>query len=323
MDLITQLGPLALASRLRRLSERLSRDASRIYQDHKIEFEAPWFPVMYLLGQRSPMAVTSIARALGITHPAVNQLAQAMAGKDLVVAARDAEDDRRRLLSLSAKGRRMLSALEPIWAEIEAATRELIAGRGTDVLAALSGMERDLDRQPMYQRVAARLKQRQYEAVEIVAYRPAYKRFFRDLNYEWLNEHFSVEAVDERILSDPNRQIIKPGGDILFARVGREIVGTVALVRVDRRTFELAKMAVTERFRGRQIGRRLAEAAIGKAREKKAKTVILHTSPKLEAAVGLYSKLGFASAPPGPATAEYRRCTIAMKLDLTKKRAIP
>jgi len=320
MDLITQLGSLALASRLRRLGERLSRDASRIYLDHKLEFEAPWFPVMYLLKERSPLAVTAIARALGITHPAVNQLAQAMARKGLLVAAKDAADDRKRLLSLSPKGRRMLVTLEPIWMEIEAATREFVEGTGMDVLAALSSMERGLDDQPMYERVAARLKQRQCEAVEIVEYRPACKRFFRDLNYEWLNKYFSVEAVDDEILKDPYAQIIKPGGFIFFARVGHDIVGTVALVRIDRHTLELAKMAVTERFQGRQIGRRLAEAAIAKAKEKKAKTVILHTSPKLVAAVGLYSRLGFASVPPDPAAAQYQRCTITMKLDLTKKR---
>ena len=322
MDVITQLGPLALASRLRRLSERLSRDASRIYEDHGIEFEAPWFPVMRLLAQRSPLAVTSVARALGITHPAVNQLAQAMIKRGLLVATRDAEDERKRLLSLSPKGRRMLGALEPIWAEIRAATRELIDETGTDVLAALSSMEHGLGRQTMFQRVASRLKEKQCEAVEIVEYRPAYRRFFRDLNTEWLNKYFAVEPLDEEVLSNPYGRIIKPGGFIFFARVGRTVVGTAALIRVGQRSYELAKMAVTERFQRQGVGRRLAEAALAKARQMKARTVLLHTSPKLVAATNLYRKLGFVSVPSDPAAAEYRRPTITMRLVLTGRKTV-
>ncbi len=316
LDLITDLGPLALASRFRRLGERLSRDASRIYEENGIAFEAPWFPVMYLLKENSPMPVTVIARSLGITHPAVNQLAHAMTRAGLLTTARDSGDDRRRLLSLSAGGRRLLARLEPVWSEIGEATRELVESSGDGVLAAITNMERALDERPMYERVTVRLAKRHAPKVTIVGYQPRLRKYFRELNYEWLNKYFTVEPCDEAILRDPDGQIIKAGGAVLFARVGREIVGTVALVRTDARTFELAKMAVTEKFQGQQIGRRLAEAAIAKARELKARSVILYTSTKLEAALSLYRKLGFVEARGDAGAKQYERCTIKMRLGL-------
>ena len=44
-DIIAELGELAFASRLKRLSDRLMRDVSRIYQQMDVDFEARWFSV--------------------------------------------------------------------------------------------------------------------------------------------------------------------------------------------------------------------------------------------------------------------------------------
>jgi hypothetical protein len=45
-DVIQQLGALAFASRLKRLSERLQRDVSRVYREQKLEFHARCFSAM-------------------------------------------------------------------------------------------------------------------------------------------------------------------------------------------------------------------------------------------------------------------------------------
>ena len=61
MDVKKQLGPMALGSRLKRLTIRMNKDISRIYRELGMEFEARWFPVAYLLRQRSPLSITEIA----------------------------------------------------------------------------------------------------------------------------------------------------------------------------------------------------------------------------------------------------------------------
>jgi len=318
-DIITQLGDLAFASRLRRLSERLLRDASRIYQAQRVDFEARWFPVLFLLHRNAPLAVTDIARALGITHPAVNQIARAMSAKGLLVVGKDKKDDRKRLLSLSATGRKMVDTLKPVWAAIEEANRELLEDTGSDILGGLDRIERALDKLDMFDRVMGRLKQQQYAAVEILPYQSRLKKYFRDLNYEWLKKYFTIEPLDEKVLSDPNGRIIKRGGRILFARLGTDILGTVALLRVDDDTVELAKMAVTATAQGKQIGKKLGDAAIDEARRMGARTIILLTNPRLTAAIGLYRTLGFVRVPEDHGAGEYGRYTFAMKLELRKK----
>lgn len=158
MDFIQQLGALAFGSRLRRLSDRLMKDVARIYREYPVNFEPRWFPVLYLLKDGSPRGVTEIARELGFTHPAVNQIAGAMERRKLLGHKRDPSDDRRRLLYLTADGQDLVQKLAPVWSAIAAATDEVIQASSCDILKALSDMEAALDEAPLYDKVQARLE---------------------------------------------------------------------------------------------------------------------------------------------------------------------
>lgn len=320
-DLINELEELGFATRLKRLSERLMKDVSRIYGAMDVEFEARWFAVLYGLSKRSSMPVTALAQALGLTHTAVNQLASEMMKKNLLRSAKDPDDDRKRLLSLSKKGRHVAVSLTTVWKEIRSATRELIDASGHDLLAAVAGIETKLDESDMYERVLSRLNIQPAEKIEIVDYRPAYRKHFISLNREWIEEHFTMEESDEKILSDPNGKIIRKGGAILFALKDGETVGTCALVKHGEEQYELTKMAVAPRARGRGIGTKLARAAIERARASGARALYLHTSPKLAQAIHIYEKLGFRKtddSPPG--SPEFKRRTMVMKRNLPKTR---
>jgi DNA-binding MarR family transcriptional regulator/GNAT superfamily N-acetyltransferase len=328
-DIIGQLGELALASRLRRLSERLFRDISRVYDDLDTEFEPRWFPLLHALRRRSPQGVTELATTLRLTHPAVNQLAAAMEARGLVRGRRDPHDERRRPLELTAAGRRTATILDPIWEEIRLANRELLgelAAKGHDFLAALEELESLLDQHDMHERVTGHLRVRRArrpeapgprERLEILPYRPAWRRHFEQLNREWLEKKFTVEGPDAAILSDPHRNIIKSGGAIFFARLDGRIVGTGALIRHAEGTYELAKMAVTESERGHGLGRRLAEALLAEARARGVKTLFLETSPRLVAVRRWYERIGFRRVTHHPLGAtKYARRSFAMVMNL-------
>ena len=158
-DLVRQLGPLAFASRLKRISDRLYRDISRIYEELDVDFEARWFLVLVLLAQESPLGVTEVSDRLGLTHPAVNQIVGAMSRHGLVLSKSDRKDERRRLLSLSARGRRLTERLEPVWKVVSDQTAHLIEETGIDFLAALNKIELSLDSRDMYERVGTALQQ--------------------------------------------------------------------------------------------------------------------------------------------------------------------
>jgi ribosomal protein S18 acetylase RimI-like enzyme len=65
------------------------------------------------------------------------------------------------------------------------------------------------------------------------------------------------------------------------------------MIKCDTDTFELAKLAVTEEFKGLKIASKLMERCIYFAKENGAKMIMLYTNQKLVPAIGLYKKYGF------------------------------
>lgn len=313
MDMLSDLRELAFATRLKRLSERLMRDVSRVYKELAVDFEPRWFSIVYTLSENNSMTVTSLARSLRLTHPAVNQLAAELMDAGLLISSKSKKDERKRLLRLSAKGRKTADALSPAWELIRICTADLIREGGVDMLAALDRIEDRLDMQNMFERVQIKKQ----GSLDIVDYKPSWKKHFRTLTCEWLDHYFSVEEDDEAVISDPKGRILDAGGAIIFARLDSRFVGTCALMRHNGTCFELAKMAVTPKARGMGIGRRLAMEVMERARSLDAETLYLQTSPKLEVANLLYKKLGFKKVSKHPLdSARYQRCTIVMKKEL-------
>ncbi len=318
MDLIRSLRELAFAARLRRLSDRLMRDASRLYAAEGYAFEARWFPVLYLLRTSPPLPVTQIARDLGITHPAVNQIAGAMIRRGLLEEGRDANDERKRLLSLSPQGRSLAADLAPLWEEIRAASEELLSGAGGNFLESLEAIESALETEGIDERVRRRRRQAT-AGIEIIDFEPRYRVDFRRLNEDWLLRDFEIEPADEAILADPEGEILARGGVVLLARLGGRVVGTCALIPEGRDSVELAKMAVAPQARRRGVGRRLALEAIDRARLLGAKRIVLLTSRRLVAANALYRSLGFSLVHDEESSeSRYMRPSISMKLELSE-----
>jgi GNAT superfamily N-acetyltransferase len=117
------------------------------------------------------------------------------------------------------------------------------------------------------------------------------------LNYEWIEKDFVVESTDEAILSNPSEMIINKGGAIVFAKYIETIVGTCALIKVDKSTAELAKMAVTKEFQNKGIGKHILDAVIRRAKELRFKKLILYSHSSLAAAIKIYTRYGFREIP--------------------------
>jgi GNAT superfamily N-acetyltransferase len=148
--------------------------------------------------------------------------------------------------------------------------------------------------------------------LEIVDYEPLLAPDFERLNREWLEALFTVEPIDARVLGDPQRYIIDPGGHILFARTPGAIVGTVALKYEGQGRYELTKMAVTAAAQGLGAGRLLGEAVIDRYRELGGSSLYLESHSSLAPALALYESLGFRHSP-RPAPSEYARSDVYME----------
>lgn len=149
------------------------------------------------------------------------------------------------------------------------------------------------------------------DSLEVITFERRYRDDFKRLNVAWLERYFRVEPIDEQVLSNPEREILKEGGAILFARLQEQIVGTVALKAEATGGFELTKMAVDEAYQGRGFGKRLLDVACEYAKALGAPQVILYSQRALQAAVTMYAKYGFVEMP--LTDKRYARCDIKMQ----------
>jgi N-acetylglutamate synthase-like GNAT family acetyltransferase len=152
--------------------------------------------------------------------------------------------------------------------------------------------------------------------VEISPFDKTYSKDFYILNIEWLKTYFYVEPYDEKVLSNPNKYIIEKGGFIFFAKCDNQIVGTVALMPIQKEgTFELTKMAVSPKHRGQKIGQKLMQQCLDFAKAQEFKRLLLYSSRKLNNAIYIYRKYGFIEVPVEP-NCPYERCDIKMEYPL-------
>ena len=153
-------------------------------------------------------------------------------------------------------------------------------------------------------------------AITVVPFNPKYAADFRRLNLDWIERLFKVEAPDLKVLDNPGRAIIEPGGMIFFALEGEAVVGTVAMIRVTDDRYELAKMAVPPTHQNRGIGRLLGNACRDwMTQQRSIRTVFLETNSKLDNAIHLYERLGFRHAP-WPHPSDYARGDVYMELEI-------
>ncbi|MDO4181808.1 MAG: helix-turn-helix domain-containing protein, partial [Bacteroidales bacterium] len=71
MDFFDKTGKMAIGSRLRMLTDRITADAAEIYQLYGVDIKPKWFPVLFALSSGEAKTVTGIAREIGQTHPSV------------------------------------------------------------------------------------------------------------------------------------------------------------------------------------------------------------------------------------------------------------
>ena len=159
MDLVNELAELAIATRLKRLSERLSNDVSKIYKESDVDFEARWFLILSLLAKEKLMAITEIADSLQLSHPAIIQLVQELEKKNLIKASVDKKDGRKRMVSLTAAGKKTLIQIEPVLLSIKYENKKWIEAASANILTILTELEQSLTAKSMYHRIKLNILQ--------------------------------------------------------------------------------------------------------------------------------------------------------------------
>lgn len=314
MDFYDEIGKMALGSRLRRLSDLLTEEASQIYALYNIDMQPKWFPVFYVLSRGEERTITEIAQEIGHTHPSVSQIVREMAKKGYVKEKKGKKDGRKNYITLSPAGQAVHAKIQDQYKDVGTAVENAMKTTQYDLWKGIAEWEFLLEQKSLLRRVQEEKKQRESTAVQIVDYQPEHAAAFRQLNEEWITTYFKMEAADYKALDHPKEYILEKGGHIVMAIYEGRPVGTCALIKMDNNSYELAKMAVSPEARGKNIGWLLGRACIERASNTGATRLYLESNTILKPAINLYHKLGFKkiTGPPSP----YERANIQMELIL-------
>ena len=156
---MAEMAELAMASRLRRLSDLYWQGVTATYRQSGVDFDVRWATIFVLIARQGPVAVMEIADRLGITHPAVIQVINELEKHGLIASAKSEGDGRKRLLTLSETGQAMLPQLQPLWDAFIAVNREMLAKQTHNLLLSLQEMEMQLAERTFFDRVQDQLNQ--------------------------------------------------------------------------------------------------------------------------------------------------------------------
>lgn len=295
MDFFDKTGKMAIGSRLRMLTDRITTDAVEIYQLYGVDIKPKWFPVLYALSEGDAKTVTAIAKEIGQTHPSVSNIVKEMMAEKLTKAVSDRTDKRRTTITLSARGKETCAKLAEACEDVTAAVEDVSNATRNDLWRAIGEWEEQLSQKSLLERVREARKMRESHEVQIVSYAPCYQPAFRSLNEQWITQHWQLEEHDIECIDHPQESIIDRGGHIFVALYRGEPVGVCALCKMDdpNYDYELAKLAVSPTAQGKGIGTLLCKAVIDKARDLGAKNLFLESNTLLKPAIHTYKKLGF------------------------------
>jgi len=160
MNFYQDLGFLVFGSRLKRLGDTFIKDVNRIYKNHKIQFDASWFPVFYILSQKNEVSIKEISTILKVSHSAISQLVSNLQEKGLIKSVVSKKDARNKHIMFTAKGEKLLQKIQPVWRALEKAMNELADESGSSskkILNALTGIESGLEQKSFFERIELHL----------------------------------------------------------------------------------------------------------------------------------------------------------------------
>lgn len=152
-DVVRAMGLLCLGTRLKRLGERLQAGTDEMIAEHDLGVTASQHPYLISLDRLGPLTLGEVADAVGVSQPGATRTVNELIRKDFIAAEVAPDDQRRKMLSLTDKGRRLVEqGRRDIWPDVEDAVRDLCAGLDGDFLAHLAAIETALDERPLARR---------------------------------------------------------------------------------------------------------------------------------------------------------------------------
>lgn len=145
-----------VANMLDRLAGRIVEQGDELLRDAGVVIPSRSASTLLLLGEARNLSVADVARLLDQPHQLVTQRTDLLIALGAVTRVDDSRDARRRVLRLTAKGRRELGKLNAVLVEAQEAICALYREIGCDLFDAAERAMDALDRASLRQRIEAR-----------------------------------------------------------------------------------------------------------------------------------------------------------------------
>ncbi|NVO10916.1 MAG: bifunctional helix-turn-helix transcriptional regulator/GNAT family N-acetyltransferase [Bacteroidales bacterium] len=314
-DVIGKLGFLAGGSRFRRIYEKMQIDGDKAYKESGLGFKSSWFPVYYVLSKsQQSQTVMEITDQIAFSHITVKNIINELNNEGLIKISPNPNDKRSKLISLSEKGQALLSQLRPIWFSFSSSLKNILTSGHPDIINILKRIDSELIKDPLNERVRRQTEKQ----VVILDYRPSLKEHFYELAGHWLLGLLKgkLEEEDKFTLNNPDIAYLQQGGFLFYAQYKEEIIGCVALKRLDEEAFEFAKLFVEPKYRNLGAASKLINRCISRCKENNARELWLQTTSSLREAHNLYYKLGFVDKDAPPQMTVLKRTEKIMCIEL-------
>ncbi|MDT8902479.1 GNAT family N-acetyltransferase [Anaeroselena agilis] len=228
---------------------------------------------------------TDLTRLLDIDPGYLSRILRRFRREKLLTTVRSPDDGRVQLLSLTDKGKSVMTAIS------DASTRQIVAvlnglsvAEQQQLVAHMEAVRAILSRQPQ---PSGPVVIRTYRAGDAgyIAYR-------HGILYE---QEYGLDKVFESYVIAGMAKFFAGGsdGEIWVAEAAGQVVGAIAIVAAGPGTGQLRWFLVEPAFRGSGLGRRLMNVAIDYCRQRAFAHVFLWTFRGLDAACHLYESFGF------------------------------
>jgi DNA-binding MarR family transcriptional regulator len=156
-DVVRAMGFLTLGSRMKRIGERLQADTQRMMSGLDSRLQASQHPFLAALDRLGPLTIGDLAEAVGITQPGATRTVAQLIELDLVDAKQPDDDQRRRVISLTKSGQRLVDqAKREVWPQIHDAVIDLCGNLSGPLLGQLAAIEDGLAKDSLDRRALTR-----------------------------------------------------------------------------------------------------------------------------------------------------------------------
>ena len=310
-----KLSYLVGITRFRRISEKLYVDGDKLYREAGLNFKASWFPVYYVLALADePKTVMQIAEQIDFSHITVKNVIRELERYEYVEINSNPADGRSKLISLSIKGQKQIYRLKPIWISLSTTLKKIFQAGHPDFMNSLNRIDSQIEERPL----DLTHSQSESDTITVIDYKPGLNRHFHELAGPWLSGEVNgqLEEKDGISLQIPDPEHFKQGGFLFFARYKAQIIGFVALKRLDDDCFECERLYTNPVYKNFEIEVKLIERCICRCMENQAKELWHQTNMDLPETKLPYHKLGFVEkkAPPQMEVLEETETTLCLEL---------